>query len=69
MCYEQRLVSRGHYKRDRIRGHLSIFNFSFPVRNGNGVTGKLSRGNKLPDGFLDRSRWEWLLQEKSLQGG
>jgi hypothetical protein len=34
---------------------------SFPVRNGNGVTGKLSCGNKLRDGFLDGSRCECLL--------
>jgi hypothetical protein len=50
---------------DRNRKLSSIF----IMRNGNGVTGKPSRGNELPNGFLDVSGWEWLLQEKGLQGG
>jgi len=32
------------------------------------VTGELSRGNELLNGFPDRSRWVELVQEKSLQG-
>ena len=41
--------------------------FSVPVRNGNRVTGELSRGNELPDSFLDRSCWVEFLQEETLQ--
>jgi hypothetical protein len=53
--------------------HLSFV--TFPMINDNGITGKLSCKNKLPNGLVDRSRieyksrLEYLLDEKSLQGG
>ncbi len=47
---------------------LPLALFSVPVRNDDRVIGELSRGNKLVDGFLDRSRWVELLQEKTLKG-
>src|SRR6266446_6922486 len=42
---------------------------SIPVRNGDRVTGELSRGNELPNVFLERSRWLEPLHENILQAG
>ena len=56
------------HKWDRNREHLST-HFKLAARHGNGMTGELSRANELPNGFLDRFRWQWLLQAKSLKGG
>jgi hypothetical protein len=46
-----------------LNTHLSI-----PVRNNYRVTGELSRGDELPNGFLDGSRRVQLSQEESPQG-
>ena len=40
-----------------------------PTRNCYRMTSELSRGNELPNAFLDRIRWLKLLQENILQGG
>src|SRR6266403_5821224 len=42
---------------------------SIPVRNGGRVTGELSRGNELPNVFLERSRWLKPTHENILQAG
>ena len=42
---------------------------SVPARNCYRVTGELSRGDELPNAFLDRFRWLELLQKNILQGG
>jgi hypothetical protein len=39
------------------------------VRDSYRVTGKLSRGNELSYGSLDRLWWVEILQEKILKGG
>src|SRR6266403_5990843 len=57
------------------RGHLSIVDLlrpasclaSIPDRNGDRVTGELSRGNELPNVFLEGSRWLKALHENILQ--
>src|SRR6266403_3166793 len=57
------------------RGHLSIVDLlrpasclaSIPDRNGDRVTGELSRGNELPNVFLEGSRWLKPLHENILQ--
>src|SRR6266849_3471475 len=40
-----------------------------PDRNGDRMTGELSRGNEMPDVFLQRSRWLEPLHENILQAG
>ena len=40
---------------------------SVPVRNGDRVIGELSRGNELPNVFLQRSRWLERFHENILQ--
>ena len=42
---------------------------SIPVRNGDRVTGELSRGDELPNVFLETSRWLKPLHENILQAG
>ena len=40
-----------------LSSNYSISPCSVPVVNVYGMTGKLSRGNELPNSFMDRSRW------------
>ncbi len=59
------------------RGHQSIIEYRQPAsylacmpdRNGDRMTGELSRGNELPNVFLERSRWLRPLHENILQAG
>ena len=50
---------------DAVAGHHS----PLPVRNGDDVTGELSRVNKLPNVFLESSRWVEPIHEDILQAG
>src|SRR5216684_2413970 len=43
--------------------------FLVPDRNGDRVIGKLSRGNKFPNNFLETSRWLELLHKNILEAG
>ena len=50
--------------RDLPRTRISV-----QARDRYWVTGELSRGNELPNAFLDRSRWLEPLYKNVLQGG
>ena len=51
------------------RGNSSEWTGPVPLRNGYRAAYELSRGNELPNGFVDRSRWLELFQKKIAQGG